>query len=84
MEKAWKRIRLIAELPDVRLHDLRHTFASWSVMGGQTLFMTGGLLGHASAQTTSRYAHLAADPLRQAADNVSETLAEALLGQSPK
>ena len=78
VEKAWKRIRLKAELPDVRLHDLRHTFASWSVMSGQTLYMTGGLLGHASAQTTSRYAHLAADPLRQAADTVSETLAAAL------
>lgn len=78
VEHIWQRIRSRAGLDDVRLHDLRHTFASWSVMGGATLHMTGALLGHRQPGTTMRYAHLADDPVQAAAERVSGTIAGAL------
>ena len=74
----WLRIRAKSGLGDVRLHDLRHTFASWSVMGGTTLHVTGALLGHRQPQTTARYAHLAEDPVQAAADRVAGSIAGAL------
>jgi integrase len=83
IERIWQRVRARAGLEDVRLHDLRHTFASWSVMGGATLHMTGALLGHRQAGTTMRYAHLAEDPVQAAAERVAGTIAEAL-GSSRK
>jgi site-specific recombinase XerD len=61
-------VKAEAELPDVRLHDLRHTFASHLVSAGQSLSIVGALLGHTQAATTTRYAHLAQDPLKQATD----------------
>ncbi len=67
-----------AGLDDVRIHDLRHTFASVAVSGGQSLPMIGKLLGHTQVQTTARYAHLAADPIKQAAADVSANIAAAL------
>ena len=79
--KPWRRIRTRAGLDDVRIHDLRHTFASVAVSGGQSLPMIGKLLGHTQVQTTARYAHLAADPIKQAAADVSSSIAAAL---SPK
>jgi integrase len=78
IERIWQRVRARSELENVRLHDLRHTFASWSVMGGATLHMTGALLGHRQAGTTMRYAHLADDPVQAAADRVAGTIASAL------
>ena len=66
LQKPWSRIRALARLEDVRMHDLRHTFASVAAMGGMSLPMIGALLGHSQLQTTARYAHLAADPLREA------------------
>jgi integrase len=74
-------VRARAELKDVRIHDLRHTFASWGVMGGASLHMTGALLGHKQAATTMRYAHLDADPLQAAAERVSGALMGALVGK---
>jgi len=62
------------------LHDLRHTFASWAVMGGMTLPIVGELLGHRQPSTTARYTHLADDPLRAAADRVAGAIAGALDG----
>jgi integrase len=62
----WKRIRDRAGLSDVRLHDLRHSFASFLVNEGVSLYVVQALLGHANARTTQRYAHLAADTLTQA------------------
>jgi site-specific recombinase XerD len=60
----------------VRIHDMRHTFASVAVASGQGLPMIGKLLGHSQVQTTARYAHLAGDPVRQAANDVAGVIAE--------
>lgn len=62
------------------IHDLRHTFASTAVASGQGLPMIGKLLGHTQVQTTARYAHLAAEPVRMAADAVAASLKDALAG----
>lgn len=66
----WKRIRDRAGLGDVRLHDLRHSFASFLVNEGVSLYVVQGLLGHANAKTTQRYAHLQSDTLSRATDVV--------------
>jgi integrase len=70
----WEGVRIKANLPDLRIHDLRHTFASLLVSGGMTLPMIGRLLGHTQVQTTQRYAHLFDDPLRAGLDQVGEML----------
>jgi integrase len=66
LEHDWQAIRRTAELPGVRLHDLRHSYASLLVASGLSLPIIGRLLGHTQAQTTLRYAHLADKPLREA------------------
>ena len=81
LQHPWRRIRKTAGLDDVRIHDLRHTFASGGLLVGEGLAMIGKLLGHTQVQTTARYAHLAADPVKQAATKISDRLALALLGQ---
>jgi len=78
LQPFWQRARARAGLKDVRIHDLRHTFASTAVAAGQGLPMIGKLLGHTQVQTTARYAHLAADPVKTAANAVSAALAEAM------
>lgn len=78
LEKAWRRIRETAKIPDVRLHDLRHSFASVGAGANLSLPVIGGLLGHREAATTKRYAHLADDPLRAASQQIGEHLASAL------
>lgn len=78
LDWAWVRIRTKAELSDVRIHDLRHSFASIGVAGGEGLVLIGKLLGHEHVVTTNRYAHLSDDPLQAAADRISERVAEAL------
>ena len=65
----WRRIRARADLPEVRIHDLRHTYASMAVSGGMPIQMVGRLLGHSQLQTTMRYAHLADDPVLQTDEN---------------
>jgi integrase len=75
IQKPWRRIRKLANLPDVRIHDLRHTFASSGVALGQGLPIIGRLLGHTQPQTTARYAHLAATPALEVADKISQNLA---------
>jgi len=74
LQKPWRRIRSMADLDDVRLHDLRHTFASVAVMKGLSLPIIGALLGHSKPQTTARYAHLAAEPLREAAELIGNNI----------
>jgi integrase len=78
LQPFWQRVRARAGLKDARIHDLRHTFASTAVAGGQGLPMIGKLLGHTQVQTTARYAHLAVDPVRSAADLVSSAIAALL------
>ena len=81
LQPPWRRIRKRAGLNDVRIHDLRHSFASGAVALGESLPMIGKLLGHTQVQTTARYAHLAADPVKAAADRVSSSIA-ALMGEN--
>lgn len=83
MQKPWRRIRAQAGLDDLRLHDLRHSFASNAVGLGESLPMIGKLLGHAHVQTTARYAHLADDPMKLAADRVSSEVARLMTGGRP-
>jgi integrase len=78
--KPWQRIRRAAGLPELRLHDLRHAFASVAVAGGDSLLVVGKLLGHTQAATTQRYAHLAPDPLRAVANRVGDRIGEMLSG----
>lgn len=78
IQKFWQRIRNRAGIDDVRIHDLRHSFASNAVSQGMSLPMIGKLLGHTQVQTTARYAHLAADPVKAAADAISSNIAEHL------
>lgn len=80
LEKPWRRIRLKAGIADVRLHDLRHSFASVAVGLGEGLPMIGKLLGHTQTQTTARYAHLAADPLKAANERVGHALSGMMTG----
>ena len=71
---AWARITKAAKLEDARIHDLRHTYASFLASAGFSLPTVGALLGHTQAQTTQRYAHLLDDPLRAATDKVGSML----------
>jgi len=71
IRRFWKAIQTEADLPGVRVHDLRHTFASLLVSGGASLEMIGKLLGHTQMQTTQRYAHLMDSPLREGLDTVA-------------
>lgn len=74
LEKPWRRLRNQAGLRGVRLHDLRHTYASFGVAHGLGLPVIGALLGHSSSTTTHRYAHLANDPALRAAQNIGTAL----------
>lgn len=74
LQHAWRRIRDRAGLADVRIHDLRHTYASNAVSAGMPIQMVGRLLGHTQIQTTMRYAHLADDPVRLAAEENAKRL----------
>lgn len=76
--KPWRRVRETAGLEGVRIHDLRHTFASGGLLVGEGLPMIGKLLGHTQIQTTACYAHLADDPIKAAATRISGRLAAAL------
>jgi integrase len=78
--RIWNVVRKRAGLPDVRLHDARHGHASLAAADGQPLQVIGAILGHKDVKTTSRYAHLADSPLRQAADRVSGLADAAMRG----
>ncbi len=71
IRRFWKTIQREAQIEDVRIHDLRHTFASLLVSGGASLEMIGKLLGHTQMQTTQRYAHLLDAPLREGVNAVA-------------
>lgn len=76
IHKVWYRLRDKAGLPDLRLHDLRHTAASIMVNNGRTLYEVQHVLGHASPQITQRYAHLSTKSLQEAADSISLSLGD--------
>ena len=73
-----------AGLEGLRIHDLRHSFASFGAGGGLGLPIVGKLLGHANAVTTARYAHLDADPLRVASERIGSTIAAAMGDSEPR
>jgi len=74
VRKTWKSACDDAGLIGVRIHDLRHTFASLVASSGHSLVVVGELLGHSSTQTTKRYAHLYDEPLRAAANGVAQSI----------
>lgn len=78
LHKPWQAIRTMAGLENVRLHDLRHTFASVAVAAGGSLPVLGRQLGHTQPQTTQRYAHLADDPVRKLTQDTGQVLSDAL------
>ena len=78
LQKDWERIRARAGLPGLRLHDLRHSFASFAVAEGHSLFMVGKVLGHKQARTTEGYAHLSADPVIAVADRTAARILAAM------
>lgn len=84
LQKPWRAIRTLAGLDDVRIHDLRHTWASHAIAAGGSLAIIGRQLGHAQPQTTQRYAHLADDPVRQLSQSTGSTLATALATNTRK
>jgi integrase len=83
LSKAWSRIRVRADLTGVRLHDLRHSFASFGAAGGASLLLIGKALGHSQAATTQRYAHLGNDPVRDLAEKVGARIMGAAGAAAP-
>lgn len=78
LQSAWERVRARAGLEDVRIHDLRHTFASLAVGRGASLLLVARALGHAQASTTERYSHFSDDPRRRLAEDVGQAIVEAM------
>ncbi|HYG08913.1 MAG TPA: site-specific integrase, partial [Pyrinomonadaceae bacterium] len=78
--KIWREVRALAKLEGVRLHDLRHTYASQSLSEGASLEVVAALLGHKERRTTERYAHLASDPIKEAANRVGSAIELAMRG----
>lgn len=73
-QKLWERIRTEAGCPDLRMHDLRHSFASAAMSAGLSLAQIGELLGHKSTQTTKRYAHLVEEAATAAATATADQI----------
>ena len=84
LHRPWSLIRKRAGLEDVRIHDLRHSFASRALALGESLTMIGRLLGHTKVQTTARYAHLARDSMQSAAARVTESIGGNLRVTAPE
>jgi integrase len=78
LQRPWRSITARASLSGLRIHDLRHSFAATGAGSGFSLPIIGKLLGHRNLETTSRYAHLAASPLKVAADRIANDLAQAM------
>jgi integrase len=71
VDKVWRKVRTLAGFSNLRLHDLRHSYASAGLARGDALPVIGAILGHKDVKTTSRYAHLASNPVKKAADDIS-------------
>jgi len=78
LRKPWRRVREVAGIGDVRLHDLRHTAASIGVAQGMNLPVIGRLLGHSQASTTQRYAHVDIDPALAAANKIGQVVSDSI------
>lgn len=78
LQSVWETIREAAGIPDVRVHDLRHSFASFGAATGESLVVVGALLGHKVPSTTQRYTHLSGSPMQGAADRISGEVARLL------
>lgn len=76
-KKGWASVCKAAGISGLRMHDLRHSFASMLVSSGLSLPTIGALLGHTQPSTTHRYAHLADNPLREATQRVGRMVAAA-------
>lgn len=74
LQRIWGNIRALAGQPTLRLHDLRHHFASVGASEGESLFLIGKVLGHKNAQTTQRYAHVHSDPVTRLADRIAKKI----------
>ena len=79
LDHAWRTVRAAAGLEDVRIHDLRHSFASRALALGETLPVIGKLLGHSDIETTARYAHLAHGSIHETAERIAESIAADIL-----
>ena len=75
LNRPWRTISGRAQLQGVRIHDLRHTVASFAVASGHSLYLTGKLLGHTRPETTQRYAHLADDAMQTAVEGIAQEIA---------
>ncbi len=84
LHKAWYLVCETAKLEGVRIHDLRHSFASMAAHSGASLPMIGGLLGHADPQTTARYVHLVDKRLHELNGTVGAAISSAMSGTTPK
>ena len=69
---AWRKVRALAGIPDVRIHDLRHSYASFALKQGIDLYTISKLLGHKNIATTARYAHLELEHLKKATNKVAK------------
>ena len=81
LKRPWAAIVKVSDLDGVRLHDLRHSFASIGAGASMGLPIIGRLLGHSQPQTTAKYSHLQADPLRRAADTIGATILASMDGK---
>jgi len=77
LKKNWAALCKAAGIEGLRIHDLRHSYASQLVSGGASLPLIGALLGHSNPITTSRYAHLFRDPLKEATERVGAVISAA-------
>ena len=83
LQHPWRRIRARADLDDVRIHDLRHSFASRALALGESLPMIGKLLGHTQVQTTARYAHLANESVKASGSRVGDSIGAHIAPSEP-
>ena len=79
LDYVWRDVRARAGLDDVRMHDLRHSFASRALALGETLPVIGRLLGHSDIEATARYAHLPDASIHETAERIAESIADDIL-----
>ena len=79
VDGAWQSIRAQAGLDDVRIHDIRHSFASPALAPGEGLQIIGRLLGHRRVETTASYTHVARDSVIESAERIAVSIAEDIL-----